>query len=163
MANSGSQTHTRTFLWCVPRSSSTALMKCLSFVDDLEAWFEPYLFAHVAARHYKRTTNSDLPREYHGHEDAYRIAAECLGREIRCELEPSRLSWVYWWTMQCKRMLTCIDIIIFIITSHNGRSNNATSVECPTHAPATIAPGVNRNVIARTNLTLTFFLTLTWT
>ncbi|XP_071489791.1 uncharacterized protein [Diadema antillarum] len=32
----------RVILWCVPRSISTALTKCLSAVDGIEVWFEPF-------------------------------------------------------------------------------------------------------------------------
>lgn len=34
---------TRIFLWIIPRSNSTALTKCMSFVDDLQIWMEPYM------------------------------------------------------------------------------------------------------------------------
>ncbi|XP_072048479.1 uncharacterized protein [Amphiura filiformis] len=36
---------TRVFLWAVPRSVSTTLLISLSQSPDVEAWFEPYLFA----------------------------------------------------------------------------------------------------------------------
>lgn len=35
----------RIFLWCVPRSCSTALTKMMSFVDGAEIWFEPYVMS----------------------------------------------------------------------------------------------------------------------
>ncbi|KAJ8023798.1 hypothetical protein HOLleu_36339 [Holothuria leucospilota] len=34
------------FLWCVPRSLSTLLTKCLSFVDGIQVWFEPYVVCY---------------------------------------------------------------------------------------------------------------------
>ncbi|KAJ8039920.1 hypothetical protein HOLleu_14074 [Holothuria leucospilota] len=45
----------RVFLWMVPRTYSTVLMKCLSFVDGAEVWFEPYLACHFN----KTVHNSD--------------------------------------------------------------------------------------------------------
>ena len=35
-------TPTKVFLWCTPRSASTVLTKCLSFVLDATIWCEPY-------------------------------------------------------------------------------------------------------------------------
>ncbi|XP_071486562.1 uncharacterized protein [Diadema antillarum] len=32
----------RVIVWCAPRSISTALLKCLSAVDGIEVWFEPF-------------------------------------------------------------------------------------------------------------------------
>ncbi|KAJ8038299.1 hypothetical protein HOLleu_15681 [Holothuria leucospilota] len=37
----------RIFLWIVPRVNSTALAKCLSFMDDTVVWMEPYLACHL--------------------------------------------------------------------------------------------------------------------
>lgn len=34
------------FLWALPRSVSTALTKCMSFVDGVQVWNEPYLYSH---------------------------------------------------------------------------------------------------------------------
>ncbi|XP_072027780.1 uncharacterized protein [Amphiura filiformis] len=34
---------TRVILWSIPRSSSTAFLKCLTYVPDTQVWFEPYL------------------------------------------------------------------------------------------------------------------------
>lgn len=42
MASSTSQP-TVIFLWMVPRTQSTVLAKCMTFVDDTEVWLEPYL------------------------------------------------------------------------------------------------------------------------
>lgn len=39
------KTVTKVILWCTPRSISTALTKCLSFVADSLIWFESYLGA----------------------------------------------------------------------------------------------------------------------
>ncbi|KAJ8025685.1 hypothetical protein HOLleu_33307 [Holothuria leucospilota] len=37
---------TRIFLWCWPRTISTALEKCMSFVDGMQTWHEPYTVAY---------------------------------------------------------------------------------------------------------------------
>lgn len=36
---------TRIFVWCWPRSISTAFEKCLSFVEGVQTWHEPYCVA----------------------------------------------------------------------------------------------------------------------
>ena len=82
----------RTFLWCIPRVMSTALCKCLSFIDGMEVWFEPYLYAYGLAHEYKQKTNSVLPVEYEGNEDVYEEATRIFERFTKCKLEPSRLS-----------------------------------------------------------------------
>ena len=82
----------RTFLWCVPRVTSTALTKCLSFIEEIDVWFEPYLYAYRTARDYELATNSVLPPKYDGNEDAYQRAAKCFEDFIKCKLEPRRLS-----------------------------------------------------------------------
>nr|XP_054773250.1 uncharacterized protein LOC129281334 [Lytechinus pictus] len=35
----------RVIMWCVPRSISTAIAKCFSFIDNAEVYFEPYCLA----------------------------------------------------------------------------------------------------------------------
>ncbi|KAJ8045816.1 hypothetical protein HOLleu_08910 [Holothuria leucospilota] len=34
------------FLWALPRSMSTAMTKCMSFVDGIQIWHEPYLYSY---------------------------------------------------------------------------------------------------------------------
>ncbi|KAJ8039595.1 hypothetical protein HOLleu_17368 [Holothuria leucospilota] len=43
---SSSQKPKLIFLWIVPRTCSTALSKCMTFVDDTEVWAEPYMACH---------------------------------------------------------------------------------------------------------------------
>ena len=40
---------TRVMLWCPPRSVSTAILKCLTYVPKLQAWCEPFIFADYCA------------------------------------------------------------------------------------------------------------------
>ncbi|XP_054750589.2 uncharacterized protein LOC129256397 [Lytechinus pictus] len=61
----------RTIIWCAPRSVSTALTKCLSFVDDIQVWFEPYTYCRVVTVQMKEQLGLDLPVEYEGNEDIY--------------------------------------------------------------------------------------------
>lgn len=65
MADS-SQKQPRIFLWCWPRSISTAVEKCLSFVDGMQTWHEPYTVAFNAEllsnkAIMKEGTDSDAP------------------------------------------------------------------------------------------------------
>ena len=41
---------TRVILWSSPRSTSTAFLKCMSGVPDIQLWLEPYLMIY----HYSR-------------------------------------------------------------------------------------------------------------
>ncbi|KAJ8025689.1 hypothetical protein HOLleu_33311 [Holothuria leucospilota] len=44
MTDKSAADQTRTFfIWMVPRTNSTALMKCMTFVDDVRVWMEPYM------------------------------------------------------------------------------------------------------------------------
>ncbi|XP_072019651.1 uncharacterized protein [Amphiura filiformis] len=36
---------TRVMMWCPPRSTSTAILKCLTYVPNSQVWCEPFLFA----------------------------------------------------------------------------------------------------------------------
>lgn len=36
---------TRVMFWCPPRSTSTAILKCLTYVPNSQVWCEPFLFA----------------------------------------------------------------------------------------------------------------------
>ena len=82
----------RTILWCIPRSVSTALMKCLSFIEDNEVWSEPYSFCYAAKVEYRRAMNADIPIDYEGNEEAFQKAAECLGAVFRTPFEPDRIA-----------------------------------------------------------------------
>ncbi|XP_063969294.1 uncharacterized protein LOC129281610 isoform X2 [Lytechinus pictus] len=40
----------RVMMWCVPRSISTAITKCFSFIENTEIWFEPYCSIFMSAQ-----------------------------------------------------------------------------------------------------------------
>ncbi|XP_071509489.1 uncharacterized protein [Diadema antillarum] len=70
----------RVIMWCVPRSVSTAMTKCMSFVDGAEIWLESYVISRMA-REFRKLYNSDsdsLPAEFDGNEEAYLDAAKNL-------------------------------------------------------------------------------------
>ncbi|XP_071833104.1 uncharacterized protein [Apostichopus japonicus] len=46
MASKERDDQVRVFLWALPRSVSTAMTKCMSFVDEAQIWFEPYLYSY---------------------------------------------------------------------------------------------------------------------
>lgn len=37
----------RIFLWIIPRTCSTVLSKCMTFVDGVQVWMEPYMACHM--------------------------------------------------------------------------------------------------------------------
>ena len=50
----------RIFLWCVPRTCSTVILKCLSFVEGLQAVNEPYNCAFRAGPERKKSDWPDM-------------------------------------------------------------------------------------------------------
>ncbi|XP_003727377.1 uncharacterized protein LOC100887840 [Strongylocentrotus purpuratus] len=62
----------RTIIWCVPRSVSTALTKCLSFIEGIQVWFEPYAYCRNTRVIIKQQLDLDLPTEYEGNEEIYK-------------------------------------------------------------------------------------------
>ena len=40
----------RVKLWCVPRSTSTAILKCMTYVPNSQVWFEPYLTGYFYSK-----------------------------------------------------------------------------------------------------------------
>nr|XP_054754477.1 uncharacterized protein LOC129260534 [Lytechinus pictus] len=66
----------RVLMWCVPRSVSTAMTKCMSFVEGAEIWLEPYVISKAAEdTHNIYHPESDFPLELDGNVDVFREAA----------------------------------------------------------------------------------------
>ena len=82
----------RIFLWCVPRVVSTALAKCLAFQEDMEIWFEPFMFPYLARVEHKLHCSADIPMEYQGNEDVFIKAKEFVDNFTRSNCEADRLS-----------------------------------------------------------------------
>ncbi|XP_072016787.1 uncharacterized protein [Amphiura filiformis] len=57
---SSSPTQVRVMLWFIPRTLSTAITKCLSFVDGIQIIFEPYLYAYYYGPERKQTGVSEM-------------------------------------------------------------------------------------------------------
>ncbi|XP_071504565.1 uncharacterized protein [Diadema antillarum] len=70
----------RVIMWTCPRTISTALTKCLSHIEGIEIWFEPYCFCIMAAMEYRRVYGSELPTAYEGHEEAFAKAAQLISK-----------------------------------------------------------------------------------
>ncbi|XP_054771771.2 uncharacterized protein LOC129279694 [Lytechinus pictus] len=83
--------HMRIFLWHVPRTISTALTKCLSFIDGMEVWFECFTYCHMAKEQYILFTGEDLPMEYEGNEETMKQAASTLGSVVGGKVEADRI------------------------------------------------------------------------
>ncbi|XP_071498621.1 uncharacterized protein [Diadema antillarum] len=91
-SESGSE-RSRVFLWCVPRAGSTAFTKCLSAIEDMEVYFEPFAYSFVAARTYKQLCGEDLPMSYAGNEEEFRKTADLVSYGVRTKVEPQRLAY----------------------------------------------------------------------
>ena len=82
----------RTIMWCVPRSGSTALTKCLSFIDGIEVWFEPYAFCRLASDLARERINLEMPRAYEGNEEAFQKVADVFDEVCQCKSKPEHFS-----------------------------------------------------------------------
>lgn len=74
------QSNSRVLMWCVPRSGSTVLTKCMSFVDGADVWLEPYVMSTTAASmyHAAHPECEQVPLEVEGNEAIYSEMAESL-------------------------------------------------------------------------------------
>ncbi|XP_071489652.1 uncharacterized protein [Diadema antillarum] len=54
----------RLYFICIPRSGSTSILKCLSFFDESEVWFEPFVVCRIVMREYGWTTGKSLPTDW---------------------------------------------------------------------------------------------------
>ncbi|XP_072167209.1 uncharacterized protein [Diadema setosum] len=63
----------RVIMWCSPRSVSTAMTKCMSFVDEAEIWLEPYVISKIAKDVHKiyHPDSDPLPTDIDGNEEIY--------------------------------------------------------------------------------------------
>ncbi|XP_054753256.2 uncharacterized protein LOC129259014 [Lytechinus pictus] len=83
---------TRTILWCVPRSCSTALTKCLSFCKETEVWFEPYTYCKATTDTVREVLGLHLPHRYKGNEEKFRQAGDLFDKICHCKVRPEYLS-----------------------------------------------------------------------
>lgn len=51
----------RVFLWSLPRTCSTVLLKCMSFVDHCAVWMEPYNMCYSNSAHFNPDYLKDDP------------------------------------------------------------------------------------------------------
>ncbi|XP_072167446.1 uncharacterized protein [Diadema setosum] len=113
MASSGAQREStadgnpRVIMWCVPRSVSTAVTKCMSFVEGAEIWMEPYCVSKtltdmcIATHNYDRSL---FPLEYDGNEEFYTDFARAFDGQFIDIAHPELLS-----PAMIKKKLDCID------------------------------------------------------
>ncbi|XP_071477861.1 uncharacterized protein [Diadema antillarum] len=88
------EARSRTIMWCVPRTISSAVTKCFSAIDGIEVWFEPYFYCLGTETVIARDRNLTIPKEYEGNEDLYQQAADYLQAVRRWNaLKPQHLSY----------------------------------------------------------------------
>lgn len=74
------------FLWIVPRTCSTALTKCMTFVDDTEVWVEPYFACHFNETFYNPNFRKGDPVADRMRETLKKNESSETMREIRKEM-----------------------------------------------------------------------------
>ncbi|XP_072027778.1 uncharacterized protein [Amphiura filiformis] len=50
----------RVILWCVPRTCSTAFLKCMTYVPDSQVWYEPYRHPYRVFDSYRKSLNNGM-------------------------------------------------------------------------------------------------------
>ncbi|XP_072172313.1 uncharacterized protein [Diadema setosum] len=83
----------RVFLWCIPRTVSTALTKCLSFIDGMEVWFEPYVYCKLTTFEVKHATGQDIPMELDGNEEIFAKATELMRKMTGTNIQTDRIAY----------------------------------------------------------------------
>eukprot|EP00057_Strongylocentrotus_purpuratus_P009571 XP_011664045.1 PREDICTED: uncharacterized protein LOC105438211 [Strongylocentrotus purpuratus] len=83
----------RTILWCVPRSVSTALARCLSAIEDNQIWFEPFCYCYFAQVEFERITGRKLPKDIRGNEQTFLEASGILQKLTRSNFRPDFISY----------------------------------------------------------------------
>ena len=96
MASSGNggqdDVKTRTFLWCVPRSGSTALTKCLTAIEGMNVWFEPFISCVEAKMIMHTKGQIDVPLVYEGNEEIFERAVAFFEAAVRLKPKAEHLS-----------------------------------------------------------------------
>nr|XP_054754149.1 uncharacterized protein LOC129260131 [Lytechinus pictus] len=87
------QAQSRTILWCVPRSVSTALARCLSAIEDIQIWFEPFCYCYIVKVEFERITGRVLPEDYRGNEQTFLEASRILQKLTAANFKPDFLSY----------------------------------------------------------------------
>ncbi|XP_071487972.1 uncharacterized protein [Diadema antillarum] len=87
----GEENGTRVFLWCSPRTVSTALTKCLSFIEGMEVWSEPFVFCFAASKELQKATGQEAPMELEGNEAIFAKATELMRVKTRSNVITERI------------------------------------------------------------------------
>ena len=74
-----SSSNPRIMMWCTLRSVSTAFTKCMSFVDGVEVWLEPFFISKSVEEIFDLfNPDKKFPLALEGNEELYRDLAEKL-------------------------------------------------------------------------------------
>ncbi|XP_003729342.1 uncharacterized protein LOC100890468 [Strongylocentrotus purpuratus] len=84
---------TRVGLWCVPRSTSTVLTKCLSAIDGMEVYLELYSYASLLRGYYSTSTGRQLPCDIVGNEAVYAEANDIWEKNVGYRMLPRWMSY----------------------------------------------------------------------
>ena len=85
----------KVILWCAPRSTSNLFTKCLTAIEGMEVWIEPYEYSHWALGEMKRLglwdDTQQIPSFYEGNEEKFEKAADGMARFLGSKIVPQRL------------------------------------------------------------------------
>lgn len=86
------QPEVRVIVWSLPRTISTVLTKCVSFVDGINVHLEPYGYAHASWLGLRGLAQQELPVTYEGNEALFEQAAQIMGAFTKSKVDSKRLS-----------------------------------------------------------------------
>ena len=72
----------RVILWCIPRTTSTSFLKCMTYVPNSQVWYEPFVFWDMYSKYgEKRESMVSLLREIWGVDEG-ELTASIEGKAI---------------------------------------------------------------------------------
>ncbi|XP_071490055.1 uncharacterized protein [Diadema antillarum] len=87
----GEENGTRVFLWCSPRTVSTALSKCLSFIEGMEVWSEPFVYCFLSSKELQAATGQEIPMELEGNEAIFAKTTELMRKMTNSNVITERI------------------------------------------------------------------------
>ncbi|XP_041453095.1 uncharacterized protein LOC121406143 [Lytechinus variegatus] len=81
----------KVFLWCSPRTVSTAFTKCISFIKGVEVWSEPFVYCFLSTKEAKYHLGVDLPMELEGNEEVFEKTTELMRKMTASNVVTERI------------------------------------------------------------------------
>ncbi|XP_071485188.1 uncharacterized protein [Diadema antillarum] len=100
----------RVVMWCVPRTASTAVAKCLTALDNTQVWFDPYGIAAMQESSLKMMA-VEMPKswdEFRPQELLTKLGAMVKGTPLEEKFKPELYDTSVWVRDGCRRQLEAL-------------------------------------------------------